>query len=193
MKMEVEMETKRVRDLMLSLSEYATIDSGSSIQQALAALSKAQMGLTQDRHHHRAILVLDEKQHVVGKLTYWSILRSLEPKLFKKTDHEALSRSGLDNGFIASLQRRFEQWPADLTRMCQEAARIRVRDAMVPVKESVDEGASLTEAIRMLVVGHWQSLLVTREGEVVGILRLSDVFEEVADRIRSTGGTRGES
>ncbi len=29
-----------------------------------------------------------------------------------------------------------------------------------------------------------QSLLVTRGGEVVGILRLSDVFEEVADMIR---------
>jgi predicted transcriptional regulator len=186
------MENKRVKDLMLSLSEYATIDSKSTIHQALVALSKAQMGLTQDRHHHRAILVLDEKQHVVGKLTYGSILRSLEPKLFKQTDHEALSRSGLDNGFIASLQRRFEQWPADLTRMCQQAARVRVRDAMVPVQESIDEDAGLTEAIRMLVVGHWQSLLVTRDGEVVGILRLSDIFEEVADMIRNTGGSRGE-
>jgi hypothetical protein len=34
-----------------------------------------------------------------------------------------------------------------------------------------------------LVLLHSQSLLVRSEDKVVGILRLSDVFEEVADRI----------
>ena len=29
----------------------------------------------------------------------------------------------------------------------------------------------------MLVVGHHQSLIVTKEGEIVGILRLTDVFK----------------
>jgi predicted transcriptional regulator len=31
----------------------------------------------------------------------------------------------------------------------------------------------------MLVMGNHQSLLVTREGEIVGILRPTDVFKEV--------------
>ena len=52
---------------------------------------------------------------------------------------------------------------------------------MVPVKESIAEDASLREAIRMLVLGHWQSLLVHRDDEVVGILRMADVFEAVAE------------
>ena len=68
-------------------------------------------------------------------------------------------------------------------------------EAMVAARDSIEEGASLGEAIEALVVSRAESLLATREGRVVGILRLSDVFEEVADRIRcgdhAEGGTAG--
>jgi CBS domain-containing protein len=181
------MEPRTVKDLMLSLEEYATVSSDATLREALVALSKAQMGLTYDRHHHRAVLVLDREGRVIGKLTHWAILRSLEPRLFGAAEHEALSRSGLSPEFIQSLRQRWEAIPADLELMCRAASKVRARDAMVAVQDSIDEEAPLTEAIRMLVVGHWQSLLVTRDGEVVGILRLADVFEEVADQIRGPG------
>jgi signal-transduction protein with cAMP-binding, CBS, and nucleotidyltransferase domain len=45
--------------------------------------------------------------------------------------------------------------------------------------EYIEAHAALCEAIHMLVMGHHQSLLVTREGEIVGVLRLTDVFKEV--------------
>jgi predicted transcriptional regulator len=35
-------------------------------------------------------------------------------------------------------------------------------------------------------MGHHQSLLVTRAGKIVGILRLTDVFGEICDVIRET-------
>jgi predicted transcriptional regulator len=43
----------------------------------------------------------------------------------------------------------------------------------------VQEDATLNEGIHQLIVGHHQSLLVARDSEVVGILRLSDVFVEI--------------
>ena len=178
--------TRKVKELMLALDDYATVPSGATIREALVALSKAQMGLTYDRHHHRAVLVLDAEGRVVGKLTYWSILRSLEPALFREVDREALSRSNLSPEFIQSLERRSSGLRRDLAATCREAARVRVEDAMVPVQESIDEEAELAEALHLMVLGHWQSMLVTRGGEVVGIVRLSDVFEEVADMIRGT-------
>lgn len=176
--------TKKVKELMLALDDYATVPSEATIHEALVALSKAQMGLTNNRHHHRAVLVLDKGGQVVGKLTHWTILRSLEPSFFGEADHAALSRSNLSQEFIQALEQRFSRMRRDLTAMCREAARVRVNDAMVPVNESIDEEAGLSEAIRTMVLGHWQSVLVTRQGAVVGILRLSDVFEEVADLIR---------
>jgi len=37
----------------------------------------------------------------------------------------------------------------------------------------------------MLVVGHHQSLIVTKEGEIIGILRLTDVFKNVFQTMES--------
>jgi hypothetical protein len=55
-----------------------------------------------------------------------------------------------------------------------------------PTKEEyVEEKASLNEAIHHLIMGHHQSLLVTRGKEIVGILRLSDLFYEVGERIKT--------
>lgn len=178
------MDRKLVKDLMLPLSDYATIGSDRTIREALAALSKAQLGLTNDRHHHRAVLVLDDKRAVVGKLTHWAMLRSLQPRVFNDADYATLFRSGLSVDFIQSVASHHPV-RGSFRHMCRLAGEVKVRDAMVPVKESVAEDAPLVSAIGQMTGEHVQSLLVTRGGVVVGILRLSDVFEEVADLIRT--------
>jgi CBS-domain-containing membrane protein len=46
--------------------------------------------------------------------------------------------------------------------------------------------ATLDQALHQLVVGHHQSLLVTKDGkEIVGILRLTDVFQEISEMIKA--------
>jgi len=173
-----------VKDLMLSLDEYGTIDSECTISEALQVLSKAQLGLTYDRHHHRAVLALDRSGNVVGKLTHWAILRALEPELVVAEDLEALTRASIAPHLIDSIMGRLRYFEGNLERLCRVAAQVRVCDAMVPAEESIDQEEPITAAIRVMVSQHLQSLLVTRHGKVVGILRLSDVFEEVADMIR---------
>jgi CBS domain-containing protein len=182
-------EQKIVKDLMLSLAEYATVSQDATILEALAALSKAQMGLDDNRHHHRAVLALDNQGKVVGKLSHWAIIRSLEPKLLGEKDVQSLARAGLKADFIRRLTSNLALFAGDLSRMCQDAAKIRVRDAMIPIDEGIDEHAKITDAIHMLVMTHDYSTLVTRNGEVIGILRLADVFEEVADIIRCCAET----
>jgi CBS domain-containing protein len=184
------MNDKKVKDLMLPLAEYATISAESTIREALVALNKAQMGLTYDRHHHRAILVIDETGEVVGKLTHHSILASLEPRLLGSVDLRQLDRAGLTQEFISSMEESAVNLNLTLERMCAEAGRRKVEQAMVPTIESIEEEAPLAEAIHLIVRKHVQSVLVTRSDRVVGILRTSDVFEEVADMIRSTEGCR---
>ncbi len=180
------MSGKTVKDVMLALSEYATINSGCTVREALLALNKAQLGLTYDRHHHRAVLVLGADGDVVGKLTHWAILRSLEPELLGQDDLASLAQAGLDDTFIDTLKRRIGRVSGSLAGMCRAAARVRVEQAMVPAGESILEEATLTEAIRRMVILHCQSLIVRRAGAVVGIIRLSDAFEEAADLIRAS-------
>lgn len=178
---------------MLSLDEYATIGEACTIAEALVALSKAQLGLTYSRHHHRAILVLDEAGRVVGKLTHFTILRALEPDLLGPNGAESLERAGLDPSFIEALRAHLHRVGGELSlrALCHAAGKIRVRDAMVPAGERIAGQAPLPEAIRSMVAARCQSLLVVERNEVTGIIRLSDLFEEVADMIRADSG--GES
>lgn len=178
------MEEKKVKDVMLPIEEYATIPAGSTVQEALVALNKAQLGLTYDRHHHRAILVLDPEGDVVGKLTHLSILGSLQPHLLGNDDMQFLDRAGLTLEFVESMEESYRHMNTSLEGLCARAGQLGVEDAMVPTYESIDEEATLAEAIGRAVSAHVQSMLVTRHGKVAGILRTSDVFEEVADLIR---------
>ena len=53
--------------------------------------------------------------------------------------------------------------------------------------EFVGENASLSVAIHQLLLGHHQSLLVTSDKDIVGILRLTDVFREISNLFELTG------
>jgi len=71
--------------------------------------------------------------------------------------------------------------------ICKKASQLKVKMFMYTPTEGefVDENASLDEAINQLIMGHHQSLLVTRDKEIVGILRLTDVFNEICQAIKT--------
>lgn len=178
------MESKRVKDLMLSLDEYATVPADGTVREAMQELARAQRELEPNRHHHRAVLVLDPEGRVIGKLSQWAILRRIQPSFLRSEDIVSLTRAGLTQEFIDTLSERFSSLNLGLRSLCATAAEVRAAEAMVPIEVSIDQDASLSEAIHELVVSHAQSMLVTRGGKAVGILRMSDVFEEVAAAIR---------
>jgi hypothetical protein len=169
---------------MLPLSEYATVSGEQTLREAIIALDKAQLGLTNDRHHHRAILVSDARGEIIGKLSHFAMLQSLEPRLLTADDHSILSRAGLDPEFIGKFEDSVAGFEGGLDALCRNAAETKAKDAMVPVGESLDEDEPLIVAIHKLIASRAQSMLVVKNGKTTGILRLSDVFEEVADVIR---------
>ena len=179
------MDDKTVKDIMLPLSEYATISQERTLREALVALDNAQLGLTNDRHHHRAVLVLDAQGDVVGKLSHWAILRKLEPRFLDTEALSALCRENLTADYMVDMEESLSDVLTGLSGLCRRASGVKAKEAMVPAGESIDQDASLVSAIHQLVVSHANSMLVTHDGRTVGILRLSDVFETVAAVIKS--------
>ena len=49
--------------------------------------------------------------------------------------------------------------------------------------EYVDEEASVAEAVHQFILGCHQSLLVTKDKKVTGVLRLVDMFELVSEAL----------
>jgi CBS domain-containing protein len=171
-----------VKDLMVPLSEYATVPKDSTLFDAVTALEQAQAEFDATRYRHRAVLVLDENQQVVGKLSQLDVLRALEPKYTEMLGtNQTHHRIGFTKTFMKSILDQYKMWDSPLNDICRKAGGCPISSVMhTPTEgEYIDEGAALDEAIHQLVMGDHQSLLVTRDKEITGILRLTDVFAAV--------------
>jgi CBS domain-containing protein len=181
------MSEQIVKDMMVPLAEYATVSQNASLYEAVLALEKAQKNYVQSQYTHRAILVYDDRGRIVGKLSQNDVLRALEPKYKGMSDMKSLTRTGYSVEFITSIMESQGLWLDPLANICRKAAQIKVSNIMyTPVQgEYVKEEATLAQAIHQLIMGRHQSLLVTRDGEVVGILRLADAFAAICAMIKA--------
>ncbi len=181
------MKTIALKDLMVPLADYATVPREATLLEAVLALEKAQLALDPSRHKHRAILVLDESGKVVSKITMKNILVALEPNYGKVEGMEVLERSGYSPDLIRSMLEDNALWTEPLQFVRERATKLKVGDFIQALSEGeyIDDNATLGEAIHQLVVYPYHSLLVTSGDEVVGILRLSDVFTKVCDKIKT--------
>jgi CBS domain-containing protein len=173
----------KVKDLMVPLSEYATVSEDATLYEAVISLENAQENF-EDKHtryRHRAILVLDKKGNVVGKLSQLDVLRALEPKYQEMIQGEGLHRYGFTKQFTRSILEDYNLFASPLEDICRKAGEQNVKKFMkTPTEgEYISEDASLDVAIHQLIMGNHQSLLTTRGEKIVGILRQTDVFAAV--------------
>jgi CBS domain-containing protein len=183
------MDRMTVEDLMVPLDEYATVDEDATLYEAVKALEKAQEEQDRKGYHylHRAVLVLDKKRNVVGKISQLDVIRALEPKYLEFGDMRNLSRTGFSPDFIKSMIEKYSLCQIPFTDMCIRAGGLKVRDFMYSPGEGeyIEADALLCEAIHAFVMGYHQSLLVTRDKRIIGILRLTDLFKEVFQRMET--------
>ena len=177
------MKTFVVKELMVPLSEYATVRVGATLFESVLALEKAQEEYDFTKYRHRAVLVLDENQRVVGKLSHMDVLRHIE---IQPDDEAPFNLKDLgDFGFSRKTMRTLvdnrRRKDVSLRELCKKASRISVETIMqTPTEgEYVEPDTTLELAIHQMVVGHHLSLLVAHGDEIVGVLRLSDVFAAI--------------
>lgn len=181
------MEPTRVRDLMVPLGQYASIREDATLYDAVVALEDARNKHEGGAYPYRAVLVCDKTGRVIGKLSLLDLLRSLEPKYGEMGDLRKVSGHGLSAEFLRSTISAYDLWKTPLDDLCRKAAEMNVGVVIKsPLEgEFIDADASLNKGIHQLIMGRHQSLLVTHEGEIVGIFRLTDIFVEVGNRIKA--------
>jgi CBS domain-containing protein len=170
---------------MVPLKEYATVSEDAMLMDAVAALKQSQAVFDQNKYRHRAILIYDKNQRIVGKVSMLSILMGLEPKYDQMLSDKGPGHLGFTRKFQRAMIEQLKLWEDPLEHICEKGAQIKVKSFMTPLKEGefIELQASLNEAIHQLVLGHHQSLMVTENDKVIGVLRLTDVFDVVAEAV----------
>ncbi len=167
---------------MVPISEYATVQVGTTLIDAIMSLEKAQENYTVSKYQHRAVLVLDEGGQVVGKISQLRALKAIEPDYKANAEIEQLREFNFSDDYITQLRDLYRSHRNVMNNQSlKEASKKKVEEFMQTLSagEFVSENSSLDTAIHRLVAGTHLSLLVTRQQKIVGILRIADVFAAV--------------
>ena len=170
-----------VKDLIVPISEYATVPEEATLYAAVLALEKAQEQYQQSLYSHRAVLILDKNNRVIGKLSQLEFLRVLEQENEHIEQINSISKFGFSPMAIITFQETHRAKGAPIEQTLLTAAKLRVEDFMRSPSECeyIKENTSLDTAIHQFTTGLHLSLLVTKGKAITGVLRLSDVFAAV--------------
>lgn len=175
------MKAAGIEDLMIPLKEYSTISENTGLIEAIDALEEAQKRVDRSMNQHRAMLVLNDLNDVVGKISQLDILKALEPDSKGVNRLKSIGKYGFSQQAIRTMIAEYNFWQSLSSRLNRKAITMRVKDFMHSPTEGefVELKASLGEAIHQLLEGPHHSLLVVLNNKIIGILRLADIVSEI--------------
>ena len=178
-----------VKDLMVPITEYATVPESATLFEAMQALERAQEQFQQNRYSHRAVLIMDRARKVIGKLSQMDFLYALEPRDPYLEQIRNFKQFGFSRKAVALQQEAYLKTSPPVSDAYARAAGCRVTEYMQRLTEGeyVDENASMDMALHQLTAGSNLSLLVTHGADIVGVLRLADVFAAVYHSMKDAG------
>lgn len=169
----------RVRDVMIPLAQYPKVSAQCTLRKAMKVLLEAQLDVRGHKSLPRVVLVLDERDRLVGVCRRRDILRGLEPKalLTQPLEYRKKLFTVAADPHLSALLRG--HWSEGIAEQADRP----VVDVMQRVDHGVDCEESVMSAGYEMVSKDRAILPVTCDGRVVGVIRSADVFREVAGLI----------
>jgi CBS-domain-containing membrane protein len=179
------MKKFNVKDVMVPVSDYATVAKNATLFDAMIALENKDLRHGDKPYRHSSVLVVDSKGRVNGKLSQVDIMAALEPNYKKFGPDLQLNRIGFSMAFIKAVQSKFNLWDLPIEELVDNLKQVEVKDVMYTPADhqKVQENDSLETVMHQIVMGRHHSLLVTRGKKIIGILRSTDVFNKLFDLI----------
>jgi CBS domain-containing protein len=157
---------KTVQDIMIPIENYTVIAIDKSLREAIIAMRKVYCEVETGRcteAGHRASLVINEYGQLSGIIDFRTILEALIPNIAEQFADKLTSHG------VASF----------MERILKEAEVI-VGDIMLDIRDSLNVGDDLLEAIKVMHRNKATVLPVYKAAKLVGVLRDSDLFLAVA-------------
>jgi CBS-domain-containing membrane protein len=158
---------KKVKDLMIPLTDYPHIPYWFTIKQAIAIVKKTALGL-EGKLEPTTLLIFDEKYQLMGSLTMKDMIKGIEKKFTRSS--EWMSKEWDTPVFFDGL----------FTEGVKEEAQKPVSEIMSPVKDTVGANESIIKAIYIMMGKDLGLLPVVEKGSVAGVIRMNEIFNEIA-------------
>lgn len=175
--------TKKVRDLLVPINEYAVTSPDHSLREAVPALRRLYCQVEDGKcteAGHRNILVIDASGDLVGIMDFRSILKILIPEVAGSIS-ERIASLEVSIAFAQADLPELDEARASFVARVLKNAETKVRDVMLTVRGTIEADSDMMEALKLIYRNRISVLPVYDKGKVIGVLRESDLFLAVAD------------
>ena len=151
---------KKVKDLVIPLTEYPHMPYWATLREAIA-----QLNVAFETGHH-TVLVFDEAYKLVGMLLQKDILKGLEPKFVEH--HEEGIPIQWDHLLESGSEKRLAQ---------------PIKDFMSEATASLDAEDNILKASHFMLREDAYVLPVMEGDKLIGIVRMGDIFHEITNAV----------
>ena len=166
-----------VNDYITPLAGYPHVRDNVTLREVYATLKQHYDSAEQ----FRSVLVLDDRDRLVGVLGFRELLHALLPDYLKQPEPAHYEGNEADLASLAPL------WQEDCAAQCRKAAAMPVGAHVVAAKATVAGTDPLVKAIYLFATLNANILPVVEGERIVGVLRRVDVMAAVADAVLAEG------
>jgi DNA-binding response OmpR family regulator len=171
-------EEKRVVEIMVPIDNYTTLDEEQTVSDAILKLKESFSSMISTSRlmesSHRSVLVFDDTGNVKGLLVIDDLLEGIKPAYLK-----AAKPSMADSIVYSPMF-----WSGMFTTEVKRLAKMKIKEVMSAAPPTIDVDANLMEAAHMMMKNKVARLAVTKQKDVVGVIREQDLFFEMEKVIR---------
>ena len=183
-------EYKKVKEIMAPIEDYDRVNIDAQLCDAMSILKRnyEKLKAGEQGNFHKTLLVVDDKDNVVGKLSMYDLIRGLVPEPAKKPEvskaYNAM-RSGRSRDVsveVGDAQEHFKWLSSGFSDLIKQEAHKSVRDIMTPIeKSSLKSEDKVTHGIYTLFKDKVRQQFVQSEGKIVGVVNLNVIFNQLLE------------
>jgi len=174
---------KNVKDLLIPLSDCATIHVDKPLREAVAELQTVYCEIESGKcteAGHRTSLVFDDNKKLVGILDFQAILKVLIPEIAGSFSQK-LQALGVSIAFAEADTAHLDESNQKFKERVMKNAATKVGDIMLKLRgKNATTDMTLVDALKIMHRNKVTILPVYEDDQLVGILRDSDLFLAVA-------------
>lgn len=171
------------RDVYIKIDDYPNISMHAPIGHAIYVMHH----VLEDKNKYRTVLVLDDDDHLKGYLSLRDLIRAVGPDYIHKECPSVKGNQPFDcNAISQDLTSLSLLWQDGFTLKLHDELSKPASDYMTLMEDQVSLDDPIAKCIYIMLIRDVLILPVVDDEHVVGVVRLVDLFELIANNVEQS-------
>ena len=166
-----------VKDMIIPLARYPHLNESQTLHDAVQVI-QSHTCEENGRLIYSGLLVLNDQNQLVGRITLQDILKSLDSRLKDACKVKKFEGKGMEFPNLAIL------WEDSFFVECTKGAYKLIKDLMSPIKYIVKGSDPVLKALSIMLSTKEVVLPAVDEDHVIGVIRLEEIFKAIGDKCK---------